>query len=251
MALITLATDFGDLDGYNAAMIGIMKSISPSAEIIEVTNKLSTIVKTSLVIWRYHGSFPSGTIHLVVLDPTVGSSRRALVGVSGSYFFVGPDNGIFSRIIESAPSAKWFEIDPAMIPLKEHSHTFHGRDIFAPAAAMLSLGKAPETFCELISDPVTIDIPKPVTAGNRISGEIIDIDSFGNLIFNIGINDTESPKVTLNSQDIPFGKTFNDVDLGHPVAYVGSLGLLEIAINGGRADKYYGTKLGNKVTVTI
>jgi S-adenosyl-L-methionine hydrolase (adenosine-forming) len=251
MAIITLATDFGDLDGYNAAMIGIIKSISSSAEIVEVTNKLSTIVKTSLVLWRYHKSFPAGAIHLVVVDPTVGSSRRALVGVSDSYYFVGPDNGIFSRVIESAPDSNWLEIDPTRIPKKEQSHTFHGRDIFAPAAALLSLGKPPESFCDKISDPVKIDIPKPVTVANRISGEIIDIDSFGNLIINININVMENPKVTLNSQDIPFGNTFSDVSSGHPVAYVGSLGLLEIAINGGRADKYYGTKIGNKVMVSI
>jgi S-adenosyl-L-methionine hydrolase (adenosine-forming) len=251
MAIITLATDYGDLDGYNAAMIGVIKSLSPAAEIVEITNKLNTIVKTSLVLWRYYASFPPGTIHLVIVDPTVGSSRRALVGIDGPYYFVGPDNGIFSRIIENSSASGWFEIDSARIPQMEVSHTFHGRDIFAPAAAFLSMGKPPDTFSDKITDPVKIDIPKPLAVARRITGEIIDIDSFGNLIINITKEYLEKPLVTLNSQDIPFGKTFTDVKPRHPIAYIGSIGLLEIAINGGRADKYYGVKIGNKVVVKI
>ncbi len=252
MALITLATDYGDRDGYSAALIGVIKTIAPSAEVIEASNNLTTIAKTSLALWRYYAQYPKGTIHLVVVDPTVGTSRRALIGIGGGYYFVGPDNGIFSRVIEDNPQMNWYEIDQVRLPKRTISQTFHGRDIFAPAAALLARGDPPESFASKITNPIVMVVPQPVFTAGRISGEIIDIDSFGNLIINIrGENLSEKPKVAIKGHRIRFGKTFADVKPGNPVAYIGSLGLLEIAVNGKRADKYYGAKVGNKVTVSI
>ncbi len=252
MAIITLATDFGRQDGYNGAVIGVMKTLSPRSEVVEITSELGSILKASLVLWRYYSQYPLGTVHLVVVDPTVGTERRALVGTDGKYLFVGPDNGLFTKIIENDSESSWYDIDNAKLPVHESSYTFHARDIFAPAAAMLSMGKAPEILGRKITDPVTIELPKPVVKGEMVKGEIIDIDYFGNLIINIpGEMLGGAAKVMLREKNVPLHQTFADVKVGYPVAYIGSLGLLEIAVNRGRADGYFRAKIGAKVTVRI
>jgi S-adenosylmethionine hydrolase len=252
MAIITLATDFGRQDGYNGAVIGVIKTMSPRSEVVEITSELGSILKASLVLWRYYSQYPLGTIHLVVVDPTVGTERRALVGTDGKYLFVGPDNGLFTRIIEDGSDSTWYEIDTAKLPVHELSYTFHARDIFAPAAAMLSIGKAPEILGRKIADPVTIELPEPAIKGNMTKGEIIDIDSFGNLIINIpGEMLRGEAKVMLREKNVPLHQTFADVKVGYPVAYIGSLGLLEVAVNRGRADSHFRAKVGTKVIVKI
>ncbi len=252
MAIITLSTDFGHRDGYNGAVIGAIKSLAPRTEVVEVSSEISSIARASLVLWRYYSFFPLGTIHMVVVDPTVGTARRPLAGTDGRYMFVGPDNGIFTRIMEHTPGSTWYEIDPSRLPVHQGSDTFHARDIFGPAAALLSMGKAPEILGHKISEPVTIDIPIPAIVGNLTKGEIIDIDSFGNLIINIpGEGVGKDAKVTLKTKSIPLKRTFADVRPGHPVAYIGSLGLLEIAVNGRSAQKYFKVVVGAKVTVKI
>lgn len=252
MALITLSTDFGRRDGYNGAVIGAIKSLAPRTEVIEVSDELSSISKGSLALWRYYSFFPLGTVHMIVVDPTVGTERRPLAGTDGRYMFVGPDNGIFTRIMEHTPSSTWYEINPSRLPAHQGSDTFHARDIFAPAAALLSMGKAPDILGQKISEPVTIDIPIPAIKGNLTKGEIIDIDSFGNLIINIpGESVGKDAKVTLKTKSIPLRRTFADVRTGRPVAYVGSLGLLEIAVNGRSAEEFFKVGVGEKVTVRI
>jgi S-adenosylmethionine hydrolase len=252
MTLITLATDFGRRDGYNGAVIGVIKTLSPRSEVIEITAELDSILKASFVLWRYYSQYPIGTVHLVVVDPTVGTERRALAGTDGKYLFVGPDNGLFTKIMENDRESTWYEIDTAKLPVHESSSTFHARDIFAPVAALLSMGKAPEILGRKISDPVAIELPKPALKDNTVKGEIIDIDSFGNLIINIpGEMLGSGAKVMLKEKNIPLRHTFADVKTGYPVAYIGSLGLLEIAINRGRADNYFKTRIGAKVTLKI
>jgi S-adenosyl-L-methionine hydrolase (adenosine-forming) len=251
MSIITIATDFGTADGYTAALAGVVKSIAPNSEIISVTDHLTSIIKTSLVITRYCFLYPRGTIHLVIVDPTVGTVRRPLVGTNGKYFFVGPDNGIFTRIILVNADMMWYEIDCTKLPAQEKSNTFHGRDIFAPAAALLSSGITPDELGRRISNPITLDLPVPVQRGNDIFGEIIDVDSFGNLIINIPGNMLKtSSKITISNMIIPLGKTFADVEPGKPIAYIGSLGFLEIAINMGRAEKCLNIDVGSKIKVT-
>jgi S-adenosylmethionine hydrolase len=252
MALITLATDFGRQDGYNGAVIGVIKSLAARSEVIEVTSELDSIFKASLVLWRYYSDYPIGTVHLIVVDPTVGTERRALVGADSRYLFVGPDNGIFTRIMEDGRDSTWYEIDTAKLRAPEFSNTFHARDIFAPAAAMLSMGKAPDVLGRKIVDPVTIKIPQPVVKDYMVKGEIIDIDSFGNLIINIpGEVVGDGAKVIMKETKIPLRRTFADVKLGFPAAYIGSLGLLEIAVNRGRADSHFRARVGTKVTVKL
>lgn len=253
MSIVTLATDFGTADGYVAAVKGVIKSISPNAEIIDVTHDLESIAKAGLVLTSYYSHYPPDTIHLVIVDPTVGSSRKALIGHYGWYYLVGPDNGLFSRIALQSKSLNWWAIDQTKLPTREISHTFHGRDIIAPAAAFLANGISPDKLGTRIDSPVLIKIPMPIVHGDIIEGEIIDIDKFGNLITNIGSEVIKGAmKIVLESDTrISLVRTYSDVPAGEPLAYIGSLGYLEIAVNLGRADRYFDAGIGRKVRVTL
>ena len=252
MSIITIATDFGRIDGYTAAMKGVIKTIAPQADIVDVTDDLSGIPKASLVLMRYYSYYPAGTVHLVIVDPTVGSKRKALIGQAGNHYFTGPDNGVFSRVIAGNPDSKWWSIDISSLPLPVTSTTFHGRDIYAPAAALLAINGDPDSLGKRIKQPLTLEIPEPVDRHNVVEGEIIDIDNFGNLITNINSDMLQGRKeITLaNKEPVPFAKTFSDVPLQSPLAYIGSLGYLEIAVNLGRADSYFDIGVGWKVRVT-
>jgi hypothetical protein len=251
MGIITIATDFGHIDGYSAAMKGVIKTIAPEAELVDVTDDLTGILKASFVLMRYYPYYPPGTVHLVIVDPTVGSERKTLIGQSENQYFVGPDNGLFSRVIAREPDSKWWSIDISSLPHPTTSTTFHGRDIFAPAAALLSLNRDPDSLGHRIKKPLTLEIPQPVDRHNAIEGEIIDIDNFGNLITNINSDMLEQrTKITLAAGDpIPLMEKFSDVPLQSPLAYIGSLGYLEIAVNLGRADRYFDIGIGGKVEV--
>lgn len=251
MGIITIATDFGSADGYTAAMKGVIKSLAPDAELIDITDDLSGIFKASIVVSRYYSHFPPETVHLVVVDPTVGSKRRALIGSDGRCFFVGPDNGVFSYVLESKPDSKWWSTDIGRLPEREIWPTFHGRDVFAPAAALLASGRSPNELGERIAEIRRIRIAKPERSENLVAGEIIDIDKFGNLITNIGHDMlAETPAIELDEKGaIPFARAFSDVPVDSPLAYIGSLGFLEIAVNLGRADSFFGVDRGWKVRV--
>lgn len=253
MAIITIATDFGTADGFVGAMTGVIKSIAPDAELAHVTHGLKSIVKTSLVIERYYSYYPDGTIHLVVIDPTVGSDRNALLGFDGKYFFIGPDNGIFSRVILKSKHVDWWAINISSLPSGKISSTFHGRDIFAPAAALVASGKTPNEVGEKINNVVSIDLPRPQINARSIEGEVIDIDSFGNLISNIDSSMFSIGMILSfeNAENIPIAKTYSDVVLGDPLGYTGSAGYLEIGINGGRAENFFKAKIGLKVRVML
>jgi S-adenosylmethionine hydrolase len=246
MSIITLATDFGTADGYVGEMKGVIKTISPSAEIVDITHELKSINKAYLVIKRYCQRFPAGTVHLVVVDPTVGSTRKALIGYNGDHYFVGPDNGLFSLI---NLGSKWWGIDSDKIKSKSASSTFHGRDIFAPAAAMLSKGQNPGTMGDKIDNIVTIDFPKIQIIEDFIMGAVIDIDNFGNLITNIKLENISGfTNISVGEQtNIPFVKTYSDVELNQPLAYIGSGNYLEIGVNGGRAELYFKAVIGTEV----
>jgi S-adenosylmethionine hydrolase len=253
MRIVTLATDFGTSDGFAAAMIGVMKSITPDFELVEVSHGLKGIVKTSLVIERYFMCYPHGTIHVVVVDPTVGSERKALIGFNGDYFFVGPDNGIFSRAASLSGRFNWWEIDVSRMPSRHISSTFHGRDIFAPAAAMLAGGCLPGELGERVDSIATIDLPRPVVQSKSIEGEIIDIDNFGNLITNIKADMFTAGMVVRlwNNANMPILSAFSDVPRGQPLGYAGSAGYLEIGINMERADVRFQATIGGKVLVIL
>ena len=251
MSIITIATDFGTTDGYVAAMKGVIRSIAPDVEMIDVAHDLGGIMKSSLVLKRYYSCYPAGTIHMVVVDPTVGSDRKAIIGSDGKYCFVGPDNGLFSRIIDDNPDSKWWAIEPEKVQRGEISLTFHGRDIFAPAAAKIATGNSPDDLGVRMKSPIIFLLPLPRTISDGIEGEIIDIDKFGNLITNISRNMIGKDAVIFLREYEPMKpvNTYSDVAVGKPLAYIGSLGYLEIGVNRGRAENYFAVSIGDKVRV--
>jgi S-adenosylmethionine hydrolase len=253
MSIITVATDFGTADGFSAAMTGVIKSISPDAELVEVTHNLKGIVKTNLVIERYYSYYPKNSIHLVVIDPTVGSDRKPLIGYNGRYYFVGPDNGIFSKAASRSKYCDWWAIDVSCLPSGKISSTFHARDIFAPAAALLAAGKSPNELGKKVKSVETIDLPQPVIQSKMIVGEVIDIDNFGNLITNIESKMfTVGMSINLEADEgIPIVNTYSDVPQGKPLGYLGSAGYLEVGVNMGRADTFFAADIGRKVMLIL
>jgi len=251
MSIVTIATDFGTSDGYVAVMKGIIRSIAESAEIIDVTHDLGSIEKASLVLSRYYLYYPESAIHMVIVDPGVGSLREPLIGYADNHYFVGPDNGVFSRIINRKIEQKWWKILPSKLGGVKVSDTFHGRDIFAPAAALLARGTAIDSIGSEFKKPVSLDMPVPLVSDDRIEGEIIDIDKFGNLITNIPSEMiTAKPRITIAGRaEIGLFHAYSDVDPGKPLAYIGSMGLLEIGVNQGRADSYFKLDIGGKVRI--
>ncbi|MBW2004650.1 MAG: SAM-dependent chlorinase/fluorinase [Deltaproteobacteria bacterium] len=258
--IITLTTDFGESDPYVAMMKGVILSINPDAKIIGVTHQIpaGSIQEGGLIIKESYTYFPSGTVHVGVVDPGVGSKRRPIAVLTDNHFFVGPDNGLFSPIIEAQG-----HID--IIHLKEKRYwrhtirrTFHGRDIFAPVAAHLSLGVDPFLMGEKIDNPITLAYPFPSKNNSDLVGEIIRVDHFGNLITNI-TREHLSPFLASKGLIITVGSltlkkictTYNDVPEGQPLALIGSSDTLEIAVNMGRAIDYLGDEdiVGAKVTV--
>jgi len=258
--IITLTTDFGESDPYVAMMKGVILFINPDARIIDITHQIPvrSIQEGGLIIKESYTYFPSGTVHIGVVDPEVGGKRRPIAVLADNRFFVGPDNGLFSTIIETHRHADVIYLKETKYWMPNISPTFHGRDIFAPIAAHLSLGVNPFLMGEKIDNPTTLAYPLPRKNNSNLVGEIIRVDHFGNLITNIT---REHLTPFLSSKDLiikvgsltfkKISATYNDVPEGQPLALIGSSELLEIAINMGNAqnDLCEKCKIGTKVTI--
>jgi len=185
--VITLTTDFGNRDPFVGQMKGVILTISPHAFTVDITHEITPqdIYEAAFVIGSSYRYFPPGAIHIVVVDPGVGSERRPLLMAAGGHFFLGPDNGIFSCVVSSTEFVKAVHITEKKYMLAKDSPTFQGRDVFASAAAWLSGGVIMEQFGPFISDYMTLAIPLPRRNASQIEGEIIYIDRFGNAITNI------------------------------------------------------------------
>jgi len=191
--IITLTTDFGYKDPFTAEMKGVILSISPSAVIVDITHGIEpfNIPEAAFVIGSSFKYFPSGTVHIVVVDPGVGSERRPIIVGAGDHFFVGPDNGVFSAILQQALPSRCFHISNQAYMLLKQSPTFQGRDIFAPVAAWLLKDISPSDAGHEIFDPLVTMIPRPCMTSGVLSGEVIYLDQFGNAITNITARDLE------------------------------------------------------------
>lgn len=257
---IAILTDFGLDDIYLGMMKAAIAGISPAARIIDLTHAIphGDVKRAAFEAWRVRSYLPPETILLAVVDPGVGTNRRAVAIKLPGLYCVGPDNGLFSFLLYSTDKYKSAELMNPHYQLRAISHTFHGRDIFAPAAAHLARDIPLEEFGPIIQDLVRIPDPllKDLGAGS-IQGEIMHSDRFGNLITSIGRFDLADDDLsfkpwipsfsarTLNARDydvilpqgdvVPLGRTFGDVPKGEALAYIGSSSLLEIAINGGNA----------------
>jgi len=261
--IISLTTDFGLTDPYVGIMKGVILSINPEARVIDISHhiKAGSIFQAAGVIREAYHFFPSGTIHVGVVDPGVGSDRRLILVKADEHFFVGPDNGIFWPIITSHSNIRTIHLTESKFFLPHVAHTFHGRDIFAPVAAHLSLGVDLEDMGKPIDDPVPLQLPLPRLTEGTIYGQVIRVDHFGNLITNVHEKDLKPP--TKDRPVIKIGeftikgvhKTYADAGVGKMLAMIGSSGLMEIAVNLGRACDRLGINsediVGTKVEVRL
>ena len=237
--IITLTTDFGMLDHYIGAMKGVILGINSDAVITDITHGIPKydIFKAAFTVRNFYRYFPGETIHIVVVDPGVGSERKPILIQTEQGVFIGPDNGVFSFILEELESVSVLEITNRDYMLEDLGNTFHARDIFAPIAAHISLGVDINKTGERIESPVLLNIGKPEVFENEINGEIVYEDSFGNLITNVPGNLIE------NCSEIYIDKfvidtvaaSYQDVEKGELLAIVGSSGFLEISVNRGSA----------------
>ncbi|MFC1885025.1 S-adenosyl-l-methionine hydroxide adenosyltransferase family protein [Thermodesulfobacteriota bacterium] len=242
--IITLTTDFGVQDPYVGAMKGVILSINPQATMIDITHGIQpgSIYSASLILKEAHSYFPKGTIHLGVVDPGVGSDRRPVLIRTEKFFFVGPDNGIFWPSIMECEVFDAIHLTKRQYFMKNISSTFHGRDIFAPVAAHLSMGIDPMKMGNPISDPLKLEMPSPLVDESMLSGHIMRVDRFGNLITNIHkdllkdfLNES-SPVVTVGGLKISgLSKTYHEAGEGEIIVLSGSSGFIEISENKGRA----------------
>ncbi len=227
---VTLLTDFGTADGYVAEMKGVLTTMAPGVPLLDLSHEVppQDVAFARLTVARYWRRFPAGTVHMIVVDPGVGTSRAALAVESEGRFLVGPDNGVLS------PSL--FALDARVVSLRvdaSASPTFHGRDVFAPAAAQLAAG-VPLDQLGAPHDPLRLRTPQPRRAADgSLHGELLTIDRFGNAITNLAARDTGSVEVA--GQRVRIVRTYGEAIPGELIALVGSSGLLEIAVRDGHA----------------
>lgn len=259
MPLISLTTDFGDL--YPAAMKAVILGINPAVQIIDITHSIrqAGIREGAFALYSLVQYFPQGSIHIGVVDPGVGTSRRALAIKAGragkEQFLVGPDNGLLIPAARLLGEMEVYEITNPELMLKSGlSATFHGRDIFAPAGAHLSKGTSIEAVGPRISDFVNLDFENFGIDGPFLVGEVIFADSFGNVITNLPEDlvlkfSTFGSRVEVNGRRVLFVQTYGFVGQEEPLTLIGSHGFLEIAVNKGNAARQFGLKSGDQVVV--
>ncbi|MFZ2089511.1 MAG: SAM-dependent chlorinase/fluorinase [Desulfobaccales bacterium] len=259
-AIITLLSDFGNLDPYAATMKGVILSLNPEVTLVDLTHDVppQDIVTGAFLLAETAPYFPPGTIHLAVVDPGVGTNRRAMAARAREQFWVGPDNGLFHLVFQEAEDLDLVSLEDSRFFRESLSHTFHGRDIFAPVAAHLSLGTPLHTFGPPLADPATLPWPEPSFAPEAVRGEIIYIDGFGNLVSNIRIVELmtwlgeKQPVVILSSLTLRgLARTYGDAGAGEFLALVGSHGYLEIACAQGNAARRLSADKGRPLAVFL
>jgi hypothetical protein len=264
MALIGLITDFGLQDEYVGLMKAVILGIDPTAVPVDLSHAIEpqNVVQAAFLLESCYRYFPPGSIHLVVVDPGVGTERAVLCLESHRQRFIAPDNGVLSLLMGPAGTVTLRRVEnPALMPPRV-SPTFHGRDIMAPAAAYLSRGMdVRELGADLNPDEVSVldDLHPRRSGDGRIQGRIVHIDRFGNLITNIALGllelsaafSTDGPAAIRLGEHriVGIGRTYGDVEAGRPLALVGSRGYLEIAVCGGNAQHCFGVRLGDAVEV--
>ena len=243
--IITLLTDFGTADGYVAELKGVLCSAAPDVTIVDLSHEIppQDVEAARLAIARYWRRFPSGTVHLVVVDPGVGSARDALAVSSDDRFLVGPDNGVLSPALLASGSRA------VSLPIPSSaSATFHGRDVFAPAAAHLSTGTSIDALGAPCLEPVVRRTPEARRAADgSVVGEIIAIDRFGNAISNLIA--PRGGRVEIQARTMSIVRTYADGRVGDIIALVGSSGFVEIAQRDGSAARALEITRGTRITL--
>lgn len=252
MPIITLTTDFGTRDWFVGSMKGVILGIHPQTQIVDITHEVPAgdVRAGAFVLAACYRCFPRLTVHVAVVDPGVGSERAAIAVRTAEYFFVGPDNGVLSFALAQEKVLEIRRIENAALLRPPVSHTFHGRDVFAPVAARLTQGVLLESLGAKLDGYTRLDFAEPKVVGGVLRGEIIYIDRFGNGITNLRALAPSAGRVRVAGKlECPVGRIYQDVASGQPVALVGSTGFLEIAINGGHAAQSLGLKIGDVVEV--
>ncbi|MDQ3819589.1 MAG: SAM-dependent chlorinase/fluorinase [Acidobacteriota bacterium] len=259
--MITLLTDFGTADYFVAAMKGVILSVNPDAALVDVTHEIppQDILSGAFTLYAVYRNFPEGTIHLAVVDPGVGSRRRAIVVSTHNQYFVGPDNGLFSFIYEEEKGARVFHATNEEYFRKPVSNTFHGRDIFAPLAAALSKGVRAEELGFEIADHIRLQNLRPnFVREGTLEASIIHIDRFGNCVTNLTRREVTDEMIeggvmlTVNGRKINSFRRFFAEETGasdNLFAIWGSAGHLEIASNRASAARILNARTGERILV--
>lgn len=257
--ILTLMTDFGLKDGNVGVMKGVILSIAPQAHLIDLSHLISpqNVAEAALILHRSVPYFPRGSIHLVVVDPGVGTARRPMAAELDDQYFVGPDNGLITRWLErlerQGKPARFFHLDQRQYWLPEVSHVFHGRDIFAPSAAHLAAGVPLEKLGTPIHDPVRLDLPQPQRTALGWQAQVIHVDHFGNLSTNLYDEHLAGQSVSavhIAGATIPgMVRTFGERPEGELVALFGSTGNLIISVVNGSAAQRLKASPGDQVDV--
>ena len=257
--IIALITDFGLKDPYVAEMKAVILNICPKARIIDITHQIEkfNVRMGAFILASASQHFPKETIYVGVVDPGVGTKRRPIIVETSNSLYVGPDNGLLMMAAEKQGIRHVYEIRNKRYMLPKVSRTFHGRDIFAPAAAHLANGIPPEEFGPEIKDYIVPEYAKPIIKGNTVIGEVLHIDDFGNLITNISeetlseIGLAEGDLIKLSFRDkslrLKICRAYGEVDAGEPLAIIGSHNFLEFSVNLGNAAKCFGLNVGDKL----
>ena len=255
---ITLTTDFGLADGFVGTMKGVIYAVNPQAVIIDISHEIGSqdLSAAAFLFAASYRYFPHGTVHVVVVDPGVGSQRRAVAVETEKYYFVAPDNGVLTLALKQERIIKSIELTNPEYFLDEVSDTFHGRDIFAPVAAYLSLGIGIETLGDEAGELKEILFPEPEVSQNGIKGHIIRIDKFGNLITDIQHNLFRSVisdgqfSIRIGSIKLErISRSYAEVSAGETLAIFDSFGNLEIAVNRGSAEEELKTRKGDAIEI--
>lgn len=260
MSVITLLTDFGLSDAFVGTMKGVILGICPEARIVDLSHGIAPqrIEEGAFVLRTAYPYFPDGTVHVAVVDPGVGGARRALIVETPGYRFVGPDNGIFAHVYMREAALRVVSVTEPRFMLPEISNTFHGRDVFAPVAAHLALGAPVSDFGTVITDYETGTVTEPVSHEGGITGRVLHIDRYGNIITDIGDalfrKTTREKRFRIRLADLALDRvsaSYDEAPAGASLAILDSAGLLEIAVNGGSAAEMLAVSTGDRVDVEV
>jgi S-adenosyl-L-methionine hydrolase (adenosine-forming) len=263
-SIITLTTDFGTNDHFVGAMKGVILEIAPDAQIIDISHAVQAfdILDGALTISQAYSYFPSGTVHMVIVDPGVGTARRPVILTGDRHLFVAPDNGVLSLIYDREERLSVRHVTADHYFLQPHSNTFHARDIFSPVAAYLAKGADPERFGAEVTDFVRFAAPRPKPVDERtLKGIVLKVDRFGNLITNITPQDAPqlfaaTPSafkiiVGTKAQATRMCTNYAEGAPGEVFGILGSMGFLEVATNRGSAFQLLGAGKGSEVNVVM
>ena len=249
--IITLTTDFGLSDPFVGIMKGVILSIAPETQVVDITHDIKAfdIVEAAFLLDSAYRYFPEGTVHVIVVDPGVGSARRPIAASGHGHLFVAPDNGVLSTVLES----EVYHIRNQSFFLNSISQTFHGRDIFAPVAANLARGAPIDSVGPRILDFTKKPLPKPRPQGDRLCGTVLRIDRFGNIVTNLKRKHLVDD-FTIHVAGLPITRlcgNFSEAEPGEFFAFEGSTGFIEIALNQGSAADKLNVERGAEIEVEV